>query len=132
MKTTKKRPNFYDTTKWAMTPAQEHQLNKFCGHGITLVIEHDTSDEMPHGVLKSLPNRIYPTWDHSFVEWTTPIQASSMDTKSSYDWTVSLKDSTKWSKFERTKKRKIIITLITGYDSGSAKEGRNGNKAEVS
>ena len=92
-----------------MTAAQEHQLNKFCGHGITLVIEHDTSDEMPHGVLKSLPNRIYPTWDHSFVEWTTPIQASSMDTKSSYDWTVSLKDSTKSSKFERTKERKVIL-----------------------
>ena len=109
MKTTEKRPNFYDTTKWAMTAAQEHQLNKFCGHGITLVIEHDTSDEMPHGVLKSLPNRIYPTWDHSFVEWTTPIQASSMDTKSSYDWTVSLKDSTKSSKFERTKERKVIL-----------------------
>ena len=55
-----------------------------------------------------------------------------MDTKSSYDWTVSLKDSTKSSKFERTKERKIIIiiTLITGYDSGSAKEGRNVNEAE--
>ena len=41
-----------------MTAVLEHQLNQFCDHGITLVIEHDSSDEMPHGVLKSLPNQI--------------------------------------------------------------------------
>ena len=65
-----------------MTAFLEHQLNQFCDHGITLVIEHDSSDEMPHGVLKSLPNRIYPTWDHSFVEWTTQNQGQLDSTKS--------------------------------------------------